>query len=108
MQYWHFFMTTIRIAGNGPKGAKIHMECGGLPPLSRAEKRRRAAALQGVEMKTDELFDAIRRNDADAVAALLDDPARAVDMARRARQAIAVYTWPQVRDRWAAAYGAEV
>jgi glycosyltransferase involved in cell wall biosynthesis len=44
---------------------------------------------------------------AGAVAALLDDPARAIGMARRARQAIAVYTWTQVRDGWAAAYGAE-
>jgi len=45
---------------------------------------------------------------AGAIAALLDDPARAIGMARRARQAIAVYTWPRVRERWAAAYEAEV
>ena len=45
---------------------------------------------------------------AGAVAALLDDPDRAIGMARRARQAIEAYTWPQVRERWAAAYGAEV
>jgi phenylacetate-CoA ligase len=45
---------------------------------------------------------------AGAIAALLDDPARAIGMARRARRAIAAYTWPQVRERWAAAYGAEV
>ena len=45
---------------------------------------------------------------AGAVAALLDDPGRAIGMARRARQAIAAYTWPQVRERWTAVYGAEV
>ena len=45
---------------------------------------------------------------AGAVGALLDDPDRAIGMARRARQAIAAYTWPQVRERWAAVYGAEV
>jgi hypothetical protein len=45
---------------------------------------------------------------AGAVGALLDDPGRAIGMARRARQAIAAYTWPQVRERWIAVYGAEV
>jgi phenylacetate-CoA ligase len=45
---------------------------------------------------------------AGAVGALLDDPGRAIGMARRARQAIAAYTWPQVRERWIAVYGAKV
>ena len=39
-----------------------------------------------------------------AVTALLDDPARAERIARRARAEADGYTWPQVRDAWAAAY----
>ena len=42
------------------------------------------------------------------LAALLDDPGRTIGMARQARQAIAAYTWAQVRARWTAVYGAEV
>jgi glycosyltransferase involved in cell wall biosynthesis len=41
-----------------------------------------------------------------ALSGLLDEPARAVAMARRARTSIAAYTWPVVRDLWATAYGA--
>ncbi len=41
-----------------------------------------------------------------AVGALLDDPDRAAAMARRGRQAVLAHTWPHVRERWAAAYGA--
>jgi glycosyltransferase involved in cell wall biosynthesis len=41
-----------------------------------------------------------------AVNALLADPDRAAAMARRGRHAVDAYTWPEVRDRWAAAYGA--
>ena len=41
-----------------------------------------------------------------AVGALLDDPGRAAAMARRGRQAVLAHTWPHVRERWAAAYGA--
>jgi glycosyltransferase involved in cell wall biosynthesis len=40
-----------------------------------------------------------------AVSALLHEPDRAVTLARRARQAVVAHTWPEVRDRWAAAYG---
>jgi phenylacetate-CoA ligase len=42
---------------------------------------------------------------ASAVTALLADPDRAVAMSRRARHAVDAYTWPEVRDRWVAAYG---
>jgi hypothetical protein len=42
---------------------------------------------------------------ASAVTALLADPDRAVAMARRGRHAVDAHTWPEVRDRWAAAYG---
>jgi glycosyltransferase involved in cell wall biosynthesis len=41
---------------------------------------------------------------AGAVAALLDDPDRALRMARRARQAIREYAWSNVRQEWVAAY----
>lgn len=41
---------------------------------------------------------------AKAVADLLDDPDRALGMARRARQEVEEYTWPRVRDAWAAVY----
>jgi len=41
---------------------------------------------------------------AKAVAGLLEHPDRAVLMARRARQEVEKYTWPQVRDAWAAVY----
>jgi glycosyltransferase involved in cell wall biosynthesis len=41
---------------------------------------------------------------AGAVAALLDDPDRALRMARRARQAIREYAWSNVRREWVAAY----
>jgi glycosyltransferase involved in cell wall biosynthesis len=39
-----------------------------------------------------------------AVTALLDDPDRALAMARRARSEVDAYTWPRVVDRWTAAY----
>ena len=42
---------------------------------------------------------------AGAVTALLADPDRAAAMAGRGRQAADAYTWPEVRDRWVAAYG---
>jgi glycosyltransferase involved in cell wall biosynthesis len=41
---------------------------------------------------------------AKAVADLLDNPDRALGMARRARQEVEAYTWPRVRDAWAAVY----
>jgi L-malate glycosyltransferase len=41
---------------------------------------------------------------ADAVASLLEDPARAQAMARRARREAEKYTWPSVRGRWLEAY----
>jgi len=41
---------------------------------------------------------------AEAVASLLDDHERAVDISRRARQEVERYTWPRVRHEWAAAY----
>jgi len=47
---------------------------------------------------------AIRPRMAKAVAGLLEHPDRAVLMARRARQEVEKYTWPQVRDAWAAVY----
>lgn len=44
---------------------------------------------------------------AQAVVALIEAPERAADMAARARAAVeADHTWPGVRARWAAAYGA--
>jgi len=43
---------------------------------------------------------------ASAIGGLLEDPDRAVAMARRGRQAISIHTWPRVRDLWAGAYGA--
>ena len=43
---------------------------------------------------------------ADAVTAFLAEPAGAVAMARRGREAVGAHTWPSVRDRWADAYGA--
>lgn len=43
---------------------------------------------------------------ASAVARLLDDPELGGALARRAREAIAPYTWAGVRELWAAAYGA--
>jgi glycosyltransferase involved in cell wall biosynthesis len=39
-----------------------------------------------------------------AVAALIDDPARARSMARRARATVDKYTWPRVRQAWVEAY----
>jgi glycosyltransferase involved in cell wall biosynthesis len=44
---------------------------------------------------------------AKAVASLLDDPDRALRMARRARREVETYTWSQVRDAWAAVYRCE-
>jgi glycosyltransferase involved in cell wall biosynthesis len=41
---------------------------------------------------------------ADAVAGLLQDPARARSMARRARREAEKYTWPEVRGQWRDAY----
>ncbi len=41
---------------------------------------------------------------ADAVASLLEDPARARAMARRARLEAEKHTWPSVREQWLAAY----
>lgn len=41
---------------------------------------------------------------ADAVAALLNDPNRALSMARRARQEVEKYTWSQVCGEWAQVY----
>ena len=41
---------------------------------------------------------------ADAVTALLANPAHAAALARRARQEAERYTWPRVRDEWAALY----
>ena len=41
---------------------------------------------------------------AKAVAGLLDNPDRAHGIARRARQEVEEYTWPRVRDAWAAVY----
>jgi len=41
---------------------------------------------------------------AKAVASLLADPEQAVRMARQARREVECYTWPQVREAWAAAY----
>ena len=41
---------------------------------------------------------------AKAIAALLEDPGRAVQMARNARDEVSRFTWPRVRDQWAAAY----
>jgi glycosyltransferase involved in cell wall biosynthesis len=39
-----------------------------------------------------------------AVTALLEDPASALAMVRRARQRVDAYTWPNVRGAWAATY----
>jgi L-malate glycosyltransferase len=39
-----------------------------------------------------------------AVGALLDDPARALELARRARREVDRYTWPAVRGQWVALY----
>ncbi|HEV3215245.1 MAG TPA: glycosyltransferase family 4 protein [Vicinamibacterales bacterium] len=39
-----------------------------------------------------------------AVAALLEDPDSALAMVRRARQKVDAYTWPYVREAWAATY----
>ena len=41
---------------------------------------------------------------AKAVAGLLDDPDRALLLARRARQEVEQYTWSEVREAWAAVY----
>src|SRR5436309_9229320 len=41
---------------------------------------------------------------AKAVATLLDDPERALVIARRARREVEKYTWPHVRDEWAMVY----
>ncbi len=41
---------------------------------------------------------------AEAVTALLQFPERAAAMAGRARQEVERYTWPSVRDAWAAVY----
>jgi glycosyltransferase involved in cell wall biosynthesis len=39
-----------------------------------------------------------------AVASLLEDPKRALLMANRARREVEKYTWPHVREAWAAVY----
>jgi glycosyltransferase involved in cell wall biosynthesis len=39
-----------------------------------------------------------------AIAALLQDPERAVALARRARREIEKYTWARVRNEWEAVY----
>jgi glycosyltransferase involved in cell wall biosynthesis len=44
---------------------------------------------------------------ADAVATLLENPALARRIARRALETAAEHVWPRVRDRWAAAYAGE-
>ena len=41
---------------------------------------------------------------AKAVSGLLEEPDRALRLARRARQESEKYTWPRVREQWAAAY----
>jgi glycosyltransferase involved in cell wall biosynthesis len=41
---------------------------------------------------------------ADAVASLLDDPVRALQMVRRARQRLETHAWPRVSVAWRAAY----
>lgn len=41
---------------------------------------------------------------AKAIASLLDNPDRAVSMARRARKEVEKYGWPQVRQEWMAVY----
>ena len=41
---------------------------------------------------------------AKAVTTLLEEPERAVGMARRARHKVEKYTWPHVRDLWARVY----
>ncbi len=41
---------------------------------------------------------------AKAVISLLEDPDRAMAMARRARGEVEKYSWPRVRERWAAVY----
>jgi phenylacetate-CoA ligase len=41
---------------------------------------------------------------AKAVTTLLEEPERAVGIARRARDEVAQYTWPRVRDLWASVY----
>jgi glycosyltransferase involved in cell wall biosynthesis len=41
---------------------------------------------------------------AGAVARLLEQPARARDMARRARREVEAYSWPRVRKAWAETY----
>lgn len=42
---------------------------------------------------------------AKAVKSLLEDPQHALRIARRARQEVEKYTWPQVREDWAELYG---
>jgi glycosyltransferase involved in cell wall biosynthesis len=42
---------------------------------------------------------------AKAVTMLLEEPQRALAMARRARRQVEAHTWPHVRDKWAAVYG---
>jgi len=39
-----------------------------------------------------------------AVTSLLEDPGRALHIARCARQEVEQYTWPRVREQWAAIY----
>jgi glycosyltransferase involved in cell wall biosynthesis len=41
---------------------------------------------------------------ADAVAQLIEDPARALLMVRRAKAEVERYTWPQIHQDWAAVY----
>jgi glycosyltransferase involved in cell wall biosynthesis len=42
-----------------------------------------------------------------ALAELLEAPEAAAAMARRAREEVAIFTWPRVRGAWAVAYGGE-
>jgi glycosyltransferase involved in cell wall biosynthesis len=42
---------------------------------------------------------------ASAILQLVSTPVEAVGMAQRARTELTRYTWPAVRDQWAAAYG---
>jgi glycosyltransferase involved in cell wall biosynthesis len=41
---------------------------------------------------------------AKAIITLLEDPGRALDMARLAREEVATYTWPKVKKAWRAVY----
>jgi glycosyltransferase involved in cell wall biosynthesis len=41
---------------------------------------------------------------ASAVTTLIEDPATALAIVRRARHKVAMYTWPRVREAWARIY----